>query len=90
MNHVTHKSKGCRINLIGGECVECYQDYYLTHNNDVDDEILDFTFQHQDQLPLLIICGNSNKMIEIASKTLKKASIEFSSPRFGILRIEKV
>ena len=33
MNHVTHKSKGCRINLIGGECVECYQDYYLTHNN---------------------------------------------------------
>ena len=33
MNHIAHKSKGCRIHLIGGECVECYQDYYLTHNN---------------------------------------------------------
>ena len=33
MNHIEHKSKGCRIHLIGGECVECYQDYYLTHNN---------------------------------------------------------
>ncbi|MDB2599955.1 hypothetical protein OAM47_03550 [Gammaproteobacteria bacterium] len=65
-------------------------DLHGIKHNDVDDEILDFTFQHQDQLPLLIICGNSNKMIEIASKTLKKASIEFSSPRFGILRIEKV
>jgi len=57
---------------------------------DVDNEILDFIFQHQDQLPLIIICGNSNKMIEIASIVLNKASIDFSSPRFGILRIEKV
>lgn len=33
MNHVIHKSKGCRLHILGGECVECYQDYYLTHNN---------------------------------------------------------
>ena len=65
-------------------------DLHGIKHNDVDDEILDFTFQHQDQLPLIIICGNSNKMIEIASTTLNNANIEFSSPRFGILRIEKV
>ena len=65
-------------------------DLHGTKHNDVDAEILDFTYQYQDQLPLIIICGNSNKMIEIASTTLNNANIEFSSPRFGILRIEKV
>ena len=63
-------------------------DLHGIKHNDVDNEILDFIFQHQDQLPLIIICGN--KMIEIASFALNKANIEFSSPRFGILRIEKV
>ena len=33
MNHITHKSKGCSIQLYGGKCIECYEDYYLTHNN---------------------------------------------------------
>lgn len=65
-------------------------DLHGIKHNDVDSEILDFTYQYQDQLPLIIICGNSNKMIEIASATLNKASIEFSYPRFGIIRIEKV
>ena len=65
-------------------------DLHGTKHNDVDCEILDFTYLYQDQLPLIIICGNSNKMIEIASATLNKASIGFSSPRFGILRIDKV
>ena len=65
-------------------------DLHGTKHNDVDTEILDFTYLYQDQLPLIIICGNSNKMIEIASAILKKASIGFSSPRYGILRIEKV
>ena len=40
-------------------------DLHGIKHNDVDNEILDFIFQHQDQLPLIIICGNSNKMIEI-------------------------
>ncbi len=65
-------------------------DLHGVKHNDVDNEILDFIYQHQDQLPLIIICGNSNKMIEIASFALNKANIEFSSPRYGILRIEKV
>ena len=65
-------------------------DLHGTKHNDVDAEILDFTYQYQDQLPLIIICGNSNKMIEIVSAILYKADIGFSSPRFGILRIEKV
>jgi len=53
-------------------------------------EILDFVYQYQDSLPLIIICGNSNKMIEVAARCLESSDITFSSPRFGLLRIEKI
>ena len=65
-------------------------DLHGVKHKDVDDEILDFIYQNQDKLPLIIICGNSNKMIQIVSMILKKVDIKFSSPRFGIMRIEKV
>jgi hypothetical protein len=38
----------------------------------------------------MIICGNSNKMIEIVEEVLKNNSIMFSMPRFGIIRVEKI
>ena len=65
-------------------------DLHGVKHQDASNEVLDFVYQYQDQLPLIIICGNSNKMIEIASNTLQQSNIEFSSPRFGIIRIEGV
>ena len=65
-------------------------DLHGVKHQDASNEVLDFVYQYQDQLPLIIICGNSNKMIEIASNILQKSNIEFSSPRFGIIRIERV
>ena len=63
-------------------------DLHGIKHEEVNSEILNFVYQFQDLLPLIVICGNSNKMVEIASKTLTNANITFSSPRFGILRIE--
>lgn len=57
---------------------------------EVHQEILDFVYQYQDSLPLIIICGNSNKMLQIVSDMLETACIEFSSSRYGILRIVKI
>ena len=51
---------------------------------------IDFVYRYQDCLPLIIICGNSNKMIEIVEESLHKSSIIFSMPRFGIIRVEKL
>jgi len=65
-------------------------DLHGIKHQDVELEIINFVYQFQEMLPLIIICGNSNKMIEIASKTLINSNIIFSSPRFGILRIESV
>ena len=52
--------------------------------------ILDFVLQYQKEIPLIIICGNSNQMIKIVTKELKKNTIKYSSPRFGIIRVEGI
>ena len=57
---------------------------------DVSDEVIDFIYQFQDKIPLMIICGNSNRMIELVKNSLNSNSIVFSSPRFGIIRVEKL
>ena len=57
---------------------------------DVTNEVLDFVFQHQNLIPLIIICGNSNKMINLVESSLNSNSIMFSMPRFGIIRVEKL
>ena len=65
-------------------------DLHGIRHNDVNNEILDFTYQYQSEIPLLVICGNSNRMIEIVKDSLESHSIMFSMPRFGIIRIEKI
>jgi len=63
-------------------------DLHGVKHEDAAKEILNFVFQYQDLLPLIVICGNSNRMLEIAGKALDSSGVSFSSPRFGILRIE--
>ena len=52
--------------------------------------VIDFIYRYQDKIPLIIICGNSNKMIELSLSVLKENNIKGSSPRYGILRIEQL
>jgi len=65
-------------------------DLHGVKHQDVSTEVLDFIYQYQDLLPLIIICGNSNKMIDLVSKTLNAENISYSSPRFGIIRVEGI
>ena len=65
-------------------------DLHGVKHQDVSDEVINFIFQYQHLLPLIIICGNSNKMIEIVSQILNTSDIVFSYPRFGIIRIEGI
>ena len=57
---------------------------------DVESETINFIYQYQNLLPLIIICGNSSKMIDIVSKSLEADNIKYSSPRFGIIRVEGI
>ena len=57
---------------------------------EVELSVVNFIYQYQDLLPLIIICGNSNKMIDIVSKSIDAKNILYSSPRFGIIRVEGI
>ena len=57
---------------------------------EVELSVVNFIYQYQDLLPLIVICGNSNKMIDIVSKSLDANNISYSSPRFGIIRVEGI
>ena len=65
-------------------------DLHGVRPQDVSDEVIDFIFQYQKDIPLMIICGNSNRMIELVEEALNANSIVFSMPRFGIIRVEKL
>ena len=65
-------------------------DLHGVRHHNVEDEVFDFVLRHQDLIPLMIICGNSNIMIDLVQSTLSKNNIEFSSPRFGIIRVERI
>ena len=77
--------------------METFEEKGITHldlhgvrHYQVDDIVIDFIYKYQNRLPLIIICGNSSKMIEIVGNTLQNNNIKFSTIRFGLLRIEKI
>tara|TARA_Y100000389_G_C17353010_1_gene459502 strand:- start:371 stop:607 length:237 start_codon:yes stop_codon:yes gene_type:complete len=65
-------------------------DLHGIKHHDVDSEVIDFVYKFQDLLPLIIICGNSSKMIDLVCGSLISSNISYSSPRFGIIRIEGI
>ena len=65
-------------------------DLHGVRHQEASDEVIDFVYQYQEMIPLIIICGNSNRMIEITESSLNSNSIMFSKPRFGIIRVEKL
>ena len=65
-------------------------DLHGVRHYQVDDIVIDFIYKYQNLLPLIIICGNSSKMIEIVGNTPQNNNIKFSTIRFGLLRIEKI
>ena len=67
-----------------------HMDLHGVRHQEASDEVIDFVYQYQKMLPLIIICGNSNRMVEITESSLNSNSIMFSKPRFGIIRVEKL
>jgi len=65
-------------------------DLHGVRHSDVEVVVEDFVLNNQQQLPLIIICGNSSKMIDIVSKTLKKMEINFEETRYGRIRINSL
>ena len=65
-------------------------DLHGVRHSDVEVAVEDFVLNNQQQLPLIVICGNSSKMIDIVSKTLIKMEINFEETRYGRIRINSL
>jgi len=44
-------------------------DLHGVRHHEVKDDVIDFCYQHQGDIPLIIICGNSVNMIKIVSQS---------------------
>ena len=65
-------------------------DLHGVRHSDVEVVVEDFVLINQQRLPLIIICGNSSKMIDLVSKTLTKMEINFEETRYGRIRINSL
>ena len=63
-----------------------YLDLHGERHIDVRITVLDFVLQYQDKIPLMIICGNSNQMVNLVTKELKK--ILSHTRRQGLVLLE--
>ena len=65
-------------------------DLHRVRHYEAQELVIDFVLKYQDQIPLIIICGNSKRMVDLAKDMLLKNDIIFSEPRYGIIRIESL
>ena len=65
-------------------------DLHEVKHADVEIYVEDFVLSNQNELPLIIICGNSEKMISIVNKTLKKIDVNFEETRYGRIRVNSL
>jgi|TARA_Y100000816_G_C26022810_1_gene535142 hypothetical protein len=65
-------------------------DLHGVRHHEVKIIVEDFVLNNQDQLPLIIICGNSSKMIEIVSEALTGINVDFEETRYGRIRVNSL
>ena len=69
--------------------IRCLDLHGVRHDN-VDIELIDFCYKYQKKIPLKIICGNSKKMMDICTKSLRNHGIEYDFQRYGIIMVVKI
>jgi hypothetical protein len=66
-------------------------DLHGIRHHEVDRLVENFIFMNQDILPLKIICGNSQKMIDLVLDVIKKHNIATTTMvQYGIIDIYKI
>lgn len=49
-----------------------------------------FVYKHQSHLPVVIICGNSHRMIELVNETLDHIDCQYEESRYGLIRVVSI
>jgi hypothetical protein len=58
-------------------------DLHGIRHSEVDRLVENFLFQHQYDLPLLIICGNSDRMVQIVKRVTERLRCDTEMIRYG-------
>ena len=58
-------------------------DLHGIRHSEVDRLVENFLFQHQYDLPLLIICGNSSRMVQIVKRVMERLRCDTEMIRYG-------
>ena len=69
--------------------IRCLDLHGVRHDN-VEIQLIDFCYKYQKKIPLKIICGNSKKMMDICTKSLRNHGIEYDFQRYGIIMVVKI
>ena len=62
-------------------------DLHGIRHHEVEVMVQDFVLNNQSELPLIVICGNSEKMIDLVNNALRVLNVEFEETRYGRIRI---
>lgn len=66
-------------------------DLHGIRHHDVDRVVENFIFMNQDLVPLKIICGNSQRMIDLVFAVIKKHNLaDVVTNQYGIIDIYKI
>ena len=65
-------------------------DLHGVRHNEVDLIVENFVYENQYKLPAIIICGNSNSMLEEVEFVLNRIKCEYEQSRYGIIRVNKI
>ena len=69
--------------------IRCLDLHGVRHDR-VEIQLIDFCYKYQKKIPLKIICGNSKKMMDICTKSLRNHGIEYDFQRYGIIMVVKI
>jgi hypothetical protein len=65
-------------------------DLHGVRHSDVDRVVENYVYLNQTSVPLTIICGNSNTMMQLARDVVNRVGCEYIEPRFGIIVVTKI
>ena len=69
--------------------IRCLDLHGIRHDS-VEIQLIDFCYKYQKKIPLKIICGNSKKMMDICTKSLRNHGIDYDFQRYGIIMVVKI
>ena len=62
-------------------------DLHGIRHEDVDRLVENFIYMNQGELPLTIVCGNSNKMIQLVSSVIKRINCQTTMFQYGVIKV---